>query len=165
MPPGLLNPVPDLPLHKMTTEEVQIFTDGACRGNPGPGGWGVLLRFQGSEKELRGAEEETTNNRMELTAAIMGLEALKRPCKVRITTDSQYVKNGITQWLTDWKNRGWKTANKRRVKNVDLWHRLDTAVSQHDITWEWVKGHSGHKENDIADTLANQAIDEMLGKM
>jgi len=149
----------------MTTEEVQIFTDGACRGNPGPGGWGVLLRFQGSEKELRGAEEETTNNRMELTAAIMGLEALKRPCKVRLITDSQYVKNGITQWLVDWKNRGWKTANKRRVKNVDLWHRLDAVVSQHQITWEWVKGHSGHKENDIADTLANQAIDEMLEKM
>lgn len=149
----------------MTTEEVHIFTDGACRGNPGPGGWGALLRFKGSEKELYGAETQTTNNRMELTAAIMSLEALTRPCKVRLTTDSQYVKHGITQWLAEWKGRGWKTANKRQVKNVDLWQRLDAAVAQHEITWEWVKGHSGHKENDIADTLANQAIDELLEKM
>ena len=149
----------------MTTEQVHIFTDGACRGNPGPGGWGALLRFKGSEKELYGAETQTTNNRMELTAAIMSLEALTRPCKVRLTTDSQYVKHGITQWLAEWKDRGWKTANKRQVKNVDLWQRLDAAVAQHEITWEWVKGHSGHKENDIADTLANQAIDEMLEKM
>ena len=143
-------------------EQVKIFTDGACRGNPGPGGWGALLQFNGNEKELRGAEEQTTNNRMELTAAIMGLEALKRPCNIVLTTDSQYVKNGITVWLPDWKQRDWKTANKKPVKNVDLWQRLDEAVSQHDIRWEWVKGHSGHVENDRVDQLANLAIDEML---
>ena len=146
----------------MTMEQVKIFTDGACRGNPGPGGWGALLQFNGNEKELRGAEEQTTNNRMELTAAIMGLEALKRPCNIVLTTDSQYVKNGITVWLPDWKQRDWKTANKKPVKNVDLWQRLDEAVSQHDIRWEWVKGHSGHVENDRVDQLANLAIDEML---
>jgi ribonuclease HI len=147
----------------MTAEnEVRIFTDGACRGNPGPGGWGVLLQYNGNEKELRGADPQTTNNRMELTAAIMGLEALKRPCKIRLTTDSQYVKHGITEWLKDWKQRGWKTANKKQVRNVDLWQRLDAAVAQHDIQWEWVKGHSGHPENDRVDQLANLAIDEML---
>ena len=146
----------------MTAEQVKIFTDGACRGNPGPGGWGVLLQFNGNEKELCGAEEQTTNNRMELTAAIMGLEALKRPCSVILTTDSQYVKNGITQWLFEWKQRGWKTANKKQVKNIDLWQRLDAAVARHDITWEWVKGHSGHPENDRVDQLANLAIDELL---
>ena len=149
----------------MTAEdEVKIFTDGACRGNPGPGGWGVLLQYNGTEKELRGAELQTTNNRMELTAAIMGVEALKRPCKITLTTDSQYVKHGITEWLKDWKLRGWKTANKKQVKNVDLWQRLDTAVTQHDINWEWVKGHSGHPENDRVDQLANLAIDELLEK-
>ena len=147
----------------MTAEDVvKIFTDGACRGNPGPGGWGVLLQYNGTEKELRGAELQTTNNRMELTAAIMGVEALKRPCKITLTTDSQYVKHGITEWLKDWKLRGWKTANKKQVKNVDLWQRLDAAVAQHDITWEWVRGHSGHPENDRVDQLANLAIDEML---
>jgi len=147
----------------MTAEDVvKIFTDGACRGNPGPGGWGVLLQYNGNEKELRGAEPQTTNNRMELTAAIMGVEALKRPCKITLTTDSQYVKHGITEWLKDWKLRGWKTANKKQVKNVDLWQRLDAAVAQHDITWEWVRGHSGHPENDRVDQLANLAIDEML---
>lgn len=147
----------------MTAEnEVRIFTDGACRGNPGPGGWGVLLQYNGNEKELRGADPQTTNNRMELTAAIMGLEALKRPCKIRLTTDSQYVKHGITEWLKDWKQRGWKTANKKQVKNVDLWQRLDAAVAQHDIKWEWVRGHSGHPENDRVDQLANLAIDELL---
>ena len=147
----------------MTAEnEVKIFTDGACRGNPGPGGWGVLLKYNSTEKELRGAEPQTTNNRMELTAAIMALEALKRPCKITLTTDSQYVKHGITEWLKDWKLRGWKTANRKQVKNVDLWQRLDAAVARHDITWEWVKGHSGHPENDRVDQLANLAIDEML---
>ena len=146
----------------MNGEEVSIFTDGACRGNPGPGGWGALLRFKDKEKELYGAEAETTNNRMELTAAIMSLEALKRPCRIVLTTDSQYVKNGITEWLPDWKQRGWKTANKKQVKNVDLWQRLDVAVAQHEIFWHWVKGHSGHVENDRADLLANLAIDEML---
>jgi ribonuclease HI len=149
----------------MTAEnEVKIFTDGACRGNPGPGGWGVLLKYNSTEKELRGAEPQTTNNRMELTAAIMALEALKRPCKITLTTDSQYVKHGITEWLKDWKLRGWKTANKKQVKNVDLWQRLDAAVAQHDINWEWVKGHSGHPDNDRVDQLANLAIDEMLEK-
>lgn len=146
----------------MTTEQVKIFTDGACRGNPGPGGWGVLLQYDGKEKELNGAEEHTTNNRMELTAAIMGLEALKRPCSVVLTTDSQYVKNGITQWLPEWKQRSWKTANRKQVKNVDLWQRLDAAVAKHNVNWEWVKGHSGHTENDRVDQLANIAIDEML---
>jgi ribonuclease HI len=147
----------------MTAEnEVRIFTDGACRGNPGPGGWGVLLQYNGKEKELRGADPQTTNNRMELTAAIMGLEALKRPCRIRLTTDSQYVKHGITEWLKDWKQRGWKTANKKQVKNVDLWQRLDAAVAEHDIKWEWVKGHSGHPENNRVDQLANLAIDELL---
>lgn len=148
----------------MTTDQVKIYTDGACRGNPGPGGWGVLLQFNGKEKELNGAEEQTTNNRMELTAAIMGLEALKRHCRVTLTTDSQYVKNGITQWLPEWKQRGWKTANKKQVKNIDLWQRLDAVVSKHDVSWEWVRGHSGHIENDRVDQLANLAIDEMLEK-
>ena len=146
----------------VTTETVQIFTDGACRRNPGPGGWGALLRYGNVDKELRGAAPETTNNRMELTAAIMGLEALKRPCKVRLTTDSQYVKNGITQWLQDWKKRGWKTAGKKPVKNIDLWQQLDAAVSRHQVSWHWVEGHSGHAENERADQLANMAIDEML---
>ena len=148
----------------MSSELVNIFTDGACRGNPGPGGWSALLVFNGIEKELRGAEEQTTNNRMELTAAIKGLEALTRPCRVVLTTDSQYVKNGITEWMPEWKQRGWKTANKKQVKNVDLWQRLDAVVSLHDISWEWVKGHSGHPENDRVDQLANLAIDEMLEK-
>jgi ribonuclease HI len=148
----------------MTIEYVNIFTDGACRGNPGPGGWGALLQFEKIEKVLYGAESQTTNNRMELTAAIMGLEALEHPCRVELTTDSQYVKNGITQWLENWKQRGWKTANRKRVKNIDLWQRLDAAVAQHDITWIWVKGHSGHAENEKVDQLANLAIDEMLEK-
>ena len=146
----------------VTTETVQIFTDGACRGNPGPGGWGALLRYGNVDKELCGAAPETTNNRMELTAAIMSLEALKRSCKVRLTTDSQYVKNGITQWLQDWKKRGWKTSGKKPVKNIDLWQRLDAAVSRHQVSWHWVEGHSGHAENERADQLANMAIDEML---
>jgi ribonuclease HI len=143
-------------------ETVEIFTDGACRGNPGPGGWGALLRYGDVEKELRGAAPDTTNNRMELTAAIMALETLKRPCTVMLTTDSQYVKNGITQWLQDWKRRGWKTSDKKPVKNIDLWHQLDAAVSRHQVSWHWVEGHSGHAENERADQLANMAIDEML---
>ena len=142
--------------------ETEIFTDGACRGNPGPGGWGVLLRHNGHEKTLYGAEPMTTNNRMELMAAIMGLESLKRPCRVRITTDSQYVQKGIQEWLTGWKQRGWKTAARKPVKNVDLWQRLDAAASRHHIRWHWVRGHSGHPENELADALANRAIDEML---
>lgn len=143
---------------------VHIFTDGACRGNPGPGGWGALLRYNGIEKELFGAEAETTNNRMELTAAIRALEELKYRCRVELTTDSSYVKNGITQWLSEWKNKNWNTANKKPVKNIDLWQRLDSISSKHDIEWHWVKGHSGHRENEIADMLANRAIDEMLKK-
>lgn len=144
-------------------QEVELFTDGGCRGNPGPGGWGALLRFGGVEKELKGAEMDTTNNRMELTAAIEGLKALKRPCKVTLTTDSQYVKNGITQWMTNWKKNNWKTAAKKPVKNKDLWQTLDAALQPHDVTWAWVKGHSGHDENERVDELANQAMDELTG--
>ena len=142
--------------------ETEIYTDGACRGNPGPGGWGVLLRFNGHEKTLSGAEPLTTNNRMELMAAIQGLESLTRPCRVRLITDSQYVQKGIQEWLANWKQRGWKTAARKPVKNVDLWQRLDQAAARHQITWEWVRGHSGHPENELADALANQAIDELL---
>lgn len=141
-----------------------MFTDGACRGNPGPGGWGVLLRYKGKERELYGGEAQTTNNRMELTAAIRGLEALTRQCRVRLTTDSQYVKNGITQWLANWKRRGWKTADKKPVKNIDLWQQLDRAVAAHDVEWHWVRGHTGHPENEQADRLANRGIDEMQSK-
>lgn len=141
---------------------VEIFTDGACRGNPGPGGWGAILRYKGSEKELYGAEPDTTNNRMELTAAIKALESLNRQCKVRLTTDSIYVKNGITEWMHNWKRKNWMTAGKKPVKNMELWLELDQACSRHEIQWCWVKGHSGHKENDRADALANLAIDMML---
>lgn len=141
---------------------VDIFTDGACRGNPGPGGWGALMRYGDKEKVLKGAEAETTNNRMELIAAISSLEELKRPCKVNLTTDSKYVLQGITEWMVNWKKRNWKTASKQPVKNVDLWQRLDSATQGHDIDWHWVKGHSGHPENERADELANEAIDEML---
>lgn len=141
---------------------IEIYTDGACRGNPGPGGWGVLLRYNSVEKELQGAEPETTNNRMELIAAIKGLQALKQSSDVRLTTDSTYVKNGITQWLKEWKRRDWKTANKKPVKNIDLWQQLDLVNAMHEVEWCWVKGHSGHAENERADSLANQAIDEML---
>lgn len=140
---------------------VEIFTDGACRGNPGPGGWGALLRFNGVEKKLRGAELETTNNRMELMAAIQALEALTRPCTVELTTDSQYVRKGITEWMPGWKKRGWKTSAKKPVKNVDLWQRLEQAAQQHTVSWHWVRGHTGHPENELADELANQAIDEL----
>ena len=141
---------------------VEIFTDGACRGNPGPGGWGAVLHYNGVVKELSGAEADTTNNRMELIAAIRALTELKRPCKVRLTTDSVYVKNGITQWLPGWKTRNWRTAGKKPVKNVDLWKQLDAINNQHQVDWDWVKGHSGHPENEQADRLANQAIDAML---
>jgi ribonuclease HI len=140
---------------------VEIFTDGACRGNPGPGGWGVLLRYGDVERELYGGEADTTNNRMELQAAIEALRALKQPCKVVLTTDSVYVRSGITQWLADWKRRGWKTAGKKPVKNVDLWQALDEENSRHEVEWHWVKGHSGHRENEIADVLANRGIDEL----
>jgi len=141
--------------------DVEIFTDGACRGNPGPGGWGAVLRYGGHEKELYGGEAQTTNNRMELMAAIRALETLKRPCSVQLTTDSSYVRDGITEWLPNWKKRGWKTTAKKPVKNADLWQRLDQAAQAHQITWYWVKGHSGHPENDRADKLANRGIDEL----
>ena len=140
--------------------EVEIFTDGACRGNPGPGGWGALLRSAGHEKELFGAEQLTTNNRMELMAAIRALETLKRPCTVTLHTDSQYLRQGITQWIAQWKARGWRTRAKTPVKNVDLWKRLEAAAARHQIRWRWVKGHAGHAGNERADALANRAIDE-----
>jgi ribonuclease HI len=143
------------------TDTVVIYTDGACRGNPGPGGWGVILSYKGVVKELYGGEKETTNNRMELTAAIQGLEALRKQCRVELNTDSKYVLQGITEWLPNWKKRGWKTAGNKPVKNEDLWRRLDAAGSRHTIEWKWVKGHSGHKENDRADELANLGIDSL----
>ena len=140
---------------------VEAFTDGACSGNPGPGGWGALLRYDGNERELCGGEEETTNNRMELLAAIEALSALKQPCHVLLTTDSTYVKDGITKWLENWKRNGWKTAAKKPVKNQDLWIRLDEQSSRHRIEWCWVKGHSGHPENERADALANRGLKEL----
>ncbi len=141
--------------------EVEIYTDGACKGNPGPGGWGVLLRSPGTEKELFGGESGTTNNRMELTAVIEGLTALKRPCRVTVYLDSEYVRKGITEWIVGWKARGWRTAAKQPVKNVDLWQRLDALVAGagHRIEWRWVKGHSGDPGNERADRLANQGVD------
>lgn len=140
---------------------VEIFTDGACRGNPGPGGWGVLLRYGDVEKRLYGGEPDTTNNRMELLAVIKALEALKKPCRIRLSSDSKYVLGGITEWMPNWKKRNWKTASKKPVQNVELWQRLDALAAEHDIDWHWVKGHSGHRENEIADQLANQGIDEL----
>lgn len=140
---------------------VELFTDGACRGNPGPGGWGALLRYNGVEKTLHGGEAETTNNRMELMAAIKGLEALKRRSDVVLTTDSQYVRKGITEWIANWKRRDWRTADKKPVKNKDLWQQLDKLSQSHNVDWRWVKGHSGHRENEIADQLANKGIDEL----
>ncbi|EKF74902.1 ribonuclease H [Alcanivorax hongdengensis A-11-3] len=142
-------------------KRVEIFTDGACKGNPGPGGWGVLMIYGSREKTLCGGEAQTTNNRMELMAAIQALEALKQPCQVALTTDSQYVRKGITEWMPNWKRRGWKTAARQPVKNADLWQRLDAATQRHDIQWHWVKGHSGHPGNERADQLANQGIDEV----
>ena len=145
----------------MALQAVELFTDGACRGNPGPGGWGAILRFGEHEKELSGAEAQTTNNRMEMMAAIQGLESLRRGCAVTLTTDSTYLKNGVTEWLAGWKARGWRTAAKKPVKNVDLWQRMDAALARHEVSWHWVKGHSGHVENERADQLANSAIDAM----
>jgi len=148
----------------MTEENtVEIFTDGACLGNPGPGGWGTLLRWRGEERELSGGEPETTNNRMELMAAIQGLEALKRPTRVVLTTDSTYVRDGITKWIQGWKRNGWKTAAKKPVKNVDLWQRLDAALVGHDVDWRWVKGHAGHAENERVDELAGAAARRVVG--
>lgn len=140
---------------------VEIYTDGACRGNPGQGGWGALLLYQEERRELYGAEDHTTNNRMELMAAINGLAALKRRCELTLYTDSQYVRKGILEWMPNWKKRNWKTANKKPVKNVDLWQQLDEEVQKHDIEWVWVKGHAGNPGNERADALANLAIDEM----
>ena len=141
--------------------KVEIYTDGACKGNPGPGGWGALLRFGVHQKELYGGEADTTNNRMELLAAIEGLKALTRPCEVRLTTDSSYVKNGISQWLAGWKRNGWRTASKQPVKNQDLWQALDEQVQRHQVEWCWVKGHSGHPDNERADALANLGVQEV----
>jgi ribonuclease HI len=140
---------------------IEIFTDGACRGNPGPGGWGALLRYADTERELYGGEPDTTNNRMELRAAIEALRALREPCRVVLTTDSAYVRNGITSWLAGWKAKGWKTAARKPVKNVDLWQALDEQNQRHEVEWHWVKGHSGHVENERADALANRGIDEL----
>jgi ribonuclease HI len=142
-------------------QAVEVFTDGACSGNPGPGGWGALLRYKGVERELSGAESDTTNNRMEMMAAIAALEAITRPSQVILTTDSTYVRDGITKWIVGWKRRNWKTAGKKPVKNVDLWQRLEAASAPHAIEWHWVRGHSGHAENERADTLAREAITTM----
>ena len=139
---------------------VDVYADGACRGNPGPGGWGVLLRTRGVERELFGGEPETTNNRMELTAVIRALEALRRRCSARVYTDSQYVQKGITEWIHAWKRRNWRTADRKPVKNEDLWRRLDELANGHQIEWHWVRGHSGHVDNERADALANRGIDE-----
>jgi ribonuclease HI len=142
-------------------EVVRIYTDGACKGNPGPGGWGAILQMDGKEKELFGGETQTTNNRMELTAVIRALELLKRPCHIEVYTDSQYVQKGISEWLPDWKRRGWRTADKKPVKNVDLWQELDRLAGAHRIAWHWVKGHAGHPENERADELANRGVQEL----
>ncbi|MDK2778941.1 MAG: ribonuclease HI [Pseudomonadota bacterium] len=142
------------------SDKVHLYTDGACKGNPGPGGWGALLRYGSNEKELWGGESETTNNRMELKAAIEGLKALKRPCSVVLTTDSQYVKQGINSWLAGWKRNGWRTASKQPVKNQDLWQALDKECQRHQIEWCWVKGHAGHPGNERADQLANRGAEE-----
>lgn len=151
-------------------DTVQIYTDGACRGNPGVGGWAAILECRGREKVVRGAERDTTNNRMELTAAIRGLRAIKKPCEVCVTTDSQYVKNGITQWITRWRQTGWVNSSRKKIKNVDLWQALDEVVAKMEsewgiaISWRWVKGHAGHAGNEKADKLANQAIDDMINE-
>ncbi len=144
--------------------KVIIYTDGACRGNPGPGGWGLILIWGGLEKEMCGGELSTTNNRLELLAASLALEALKRPCKVELHTDSQYVRNGVTQWIHGWKARGWKTADKSPVKNEDLWRRLDAARARHEVDWRWVKGHAGHPLNERADGLARKGMLQVLGE-
>ncbi len=142
----------------LSDARVQIWTDGACSGNPGPGGWGAILAFNGAEKELSGGEALTTNNRMELMAAISALESLKRPCAIDITTDSQYVRGGVTGWIHGWKRNGWKTADRKPVKNQDLWERLDAALGRHDIAWHWIKGHAGHEMNERADALARAGM-------
>lgn len=142
-------------------KKIEIYTDGACRGNPGPGGWGAILRYGNHERELFGGEPQTTNNRMELMAAIEALKTLKEPCEIDLTTDSQYVRKGISEWMTQWKARGWRTAAKQPVKNEDLWRALDEQASRHQIRWHWVKGHSGHKDNERADELANRGIDAL----
>jgi len=152
--------MPTTPEKNETIPQVTIYTDGACSGNPGPGGWGVLLRFGRLEKELSGGEMETTNNRMELTAAIEALKALNRPCQVQFYTDSEYLRKGITEWIRAWKRRGWKTAGKKPVKNQDLWRELDVGIQQHTIQWHWVRGHTGRRENERVDKLARQAIPE-----
>lgn len=144
----------------MNDDVVEVFTDGACKGNPGPGGWGALLLYKGNERELWGGENDTTNNRMELTAAIRALEALKRPCRVKLVTDSEYVMKGIREWMPNWKKRGWKTAAKQPVKNADLWQRLDEEVARHEVEWQWVRGHTGHAGNERADLLANRGVVE-----
>ncbi|PTY36692.1 ribonuclease HI [Saccharospirillum sp. MSK14-1] len=144
------------------SDAVTLYTDGACRGNPGPGGWGVLMRSGKHEKSLHGGERETTNNRMELMAAIAGLESLKRRCQVDLFTDSQYVRKGITEWIHGWKRNGWKTASKQPVKNKDLWQRLDEQIGKHDVQWHWVKGHAGNEGNERADALANQGVDDII---
>ncbi len=141
--------------------KVEIYTDGACKGNPGPGGWGVLLRYNELEKTLHGGEALTTNNRMELMAAIKGLQALKKTCHVDLYTDSQYLRKGMTEWIKSWKKNGWRNSKKEPVKNADLWQLLDDLARLHQITWHWVKGHSGHKENDIVDLLANKGVEEL----
>ncbi len=146
------------------TPKVVIYTDGACRGNPGPGGWGAILMSGGHKKEIKGGDPATTNNRMELMAAIQALEALNKPCKVELHTDSQYVKNGVTQWMRGWKAKGWRTADGSPVKNEDLWKRLDLARARHDVDWRWVKGHAGHEMNERADELARQGMKDMLGE-
>jgi len=144
------------------SSEVDIYTDGACSGNPGPGGWGVVLRYRRTEKELSGGEAATTNNRMELMAAIRGLEALRQPVKARVHTDSTYLKQGITTWIHDWKRRGWRTADRKPVKNVDLWQRLEAALERHEVQWHWVRGHAGHPENERADALARAGMKPYL---
>lgn len=146
----------------MTNEIVEIFTDGACKGNPGVGGWGALLRTKGKEREMHGGEAHTTNNRMELMGAIAALEVLSRPCHIRLHTDSKYVQQGISEWVHGWKQRGWKTSAKQPVKNEDLWRRLDEAAGRHKIEWVWVKGHAGHPENERADVLANRGVEDVL---
>jgi len=143
-------------------KQVSIYTDGACRGNPGPGGWGALLRYGEVERELHGGENPTTNNRMELLAAIRALAALREPCAVELHTDSQYLRKGITEWLPNWKRNGWRTADRKPVKNAELWQELEREAARHRVAWHWVKGHSGHPENERADRLANRGIDEML---
>ena len=145
-------------------KKIDIFTDGACRGNPGPGGWGALLRYHKHRKTMHGGEQDTTNNRMELMAAIQALKSLTEPCLIEFTTDSQYVRNGITSWIHKWKTKNWQSSNKKPIKNIDLWQQLDAEVDRHQITWHWVRCHSGHPENELADQLANQGIDEINQK-